>query len=137
MKKYLNIALAYALAAMAGGVFFREFTKLCGFEGVTALGRVHVHLFVLGMLVFLLVALFAGRMELQGSRLFRVFMPVYNAGVVLTAMMMLVRGVMQVKAVELTRGMSAAISGVAGIGHILTGVGIVLLLLALRGAARD
>ena len=34
----------------------------------------------------------------------------------------------------LTSGASAAISGIAGIGHILTGVGIVLLLLALRKA---
>ena len=31
MKKYLNIALAYAIAAMAGGVFYREFTKYSGF----------------------------------------------------------------------------------------------------------
>lgn len=28
MKKYLNLSLAYAIAAMAGGVFYREFTKL-------------------------------------------------------------------------------------------------------------
>ena len=27
MKKYLNLSLAYAIAAMAGGVFYREFTK--------------------------------------------------------------------------------------------------------------
>ena len=38
MKKYLNLSLAYAVAAMAGGVFYREFTKLNGFVGVTALG---------------------------------------------------------------------------------------------------
>ena len=39
MKKYLNLSLAYAVAAMAGGVFYREFTKLNGFVGVTALAR--------------------------------------------------------------------------------------------------
>ena len=38
MKKYLNFSLAYAVAAMAGGVFYREFTKFNGFDGVTALG---------------------------------------------------------------------------------------------------
>ncbi|MEG1991497.1 MAG: DUF2871 family protein, partial [Christensenella sp.] len=31
MKKYLNISLIYAIVAMAGGVFYREFTKLNGF----------------------------------------------------------------------------------------------------------
>ena len=46
---------------MAGGVFYREFTKYNGFTGMTALGKVHTHLFLLGMLVFLVVALYAAR----------------------------------------------------------------------------
>lgn len=59
MKKYLNIAEGYAVAAMVGGVFYREFTKWNGYEGVTMLGKVHAHLFMLGMIVYLLVALFS------------------------------------------------------------------------------
>ena len=39
MKKLLNTAFVYALAAMAGGVFYREFTKFNGFTGRTALGQ--------------------------------------------------------------------------------------------------
>ena len=38
-KRYANYALAYALAAMAGGVFYREFTK---FQQFTEIGRAHV-----------------------------------------------------------------------------------------------
>ena len=68
MKKYVNVSLVYAVAAMAGGVFYREFTKFNQFTGVTALGKVHTHLFLLGMLVFLLVALFAGRLELEKQK---------------------------------------------------------------------
>lgn len=49
MKRYLNISLAYAIAAMAGGVFYREFTKYNSFTGVTSLGKVHTHLFLLGI----------------------------------------------------------------------------------------
>lgn len=128
MKKYVNVSLVYAVAAMAGGVFYREFTKFNQFTGVTALGKVHTHLFLLGMLVFLLVALFAGRLELEKQKGFALFMKLYNVGVPLTAVMMLVRGVTQVLALPLSRGASAAISGVAGVGHILTGVGLVLLL---------
>ena len=57
---------------MAGGVFYREFTKYNGFTGVTALGKVHTHLFLLGMLVFLAVALYArqsglGKNKTSGS----------------------------------------------------------------------
>ena len=42
------------------------------------------------------------------------------------------RGVTQVLGTELSSGMSAAVSGVAGIGHILLGVSLVLLLLQIR-----
>lgn len=137
MKKYLNLSLVYAIAAMAGGVFYREFTKLQGFTGVTALGKVHTHLFLLGMLVCLLVALFAERLDLTGIRSFRVFQWTYHIGVPLTVVMLLIRGITQVLGLTLSKGASAAISGIGGIGHILTGVGIILLLVSLKKAAKD
>ena len=137
MKKYLNLSLVYAIAAMAGGVFYREFTKLQGFTGVTALGKVHTHLFLLGMLVCLMVALFAERLDLTGIRSFRIFQWTYHIGVPLTAVMLLVRGITQVLGLTLSKGASAAISGIAGIGHIVTGVGIILLLVSLKKAAKD
>lgn len=135
MRKYIHVAIIYAAAAMIGGVFYREFTKWNGFTEITVLGKVHTHLFLLGMVVFLLVALFAGSMKLEQEKLFRVFFRIYNVGVPLTAVMMAVRGTAQVMAMELSRGADAAISGVAGIGHILTGTGLVLLLLSLRKQA--
>ena len=121
MKKYLNIALAYAIAAMTGGVFYREFTKYSGFTGVTALGKVHDHLFLLGMLVFLVVALYGTHNDLTKLKTFRVFLWTYNIGVPLTAVMLAVRGVAQVKGMAVSAAANASISGIAGIGHILTG----------------
>ena len=56
MKKLWNLAFGYFLAAMAGGVFYREFTKYFGFTGETALGYLHVHLLVLGTVLFLFLA---------------------------------------------------------------------------------
>ena len=137
MKKYLNLSLLYAVAAMAGGVFYREFTKLNGFSDVTALGKVHTYLFLLGTVVFMLVALFAAQGDLMKQKTFRVFLRVYNVGVPLTAVMMAVRGVTQVLGMSLSAGASASISGIAGIGHILTGVGIILLLVSLKGLEQD
>ncbi len=136
MKKYLNISLIYAVAAMACGVFYREFTKGNDFTGVTALGKVHTHLFLLGMLLFMIVALFAARGGLETLRTFRAFLWVYNIGVPMTAVMLAVRGVVQVLGLTLSSGASAAISGVAGIGHILTGIGLILLLLSLKKAEK-
>lgn len=137
MKKYLNISLIYAVAAMAGGVFYREFTKWNAFSGVTALGKVHTHLFLLGMFMFMIVALFSKGGSLSKQKTFRVFTYVYNIGVPLTAIMMIVRGVTQVLAISLSSGASAAISGIAGIGHILTSTGIVLLLISLKKDAGE
>ena len=135
MKKYLNLSLFYAIFAMVGGVFYREFTKWNGYTSVTALGKVHAHLFLLGMLVFLVVALFAAHRNLTEYKSFRAFLWVYNIGVPLTAIMLLVRGVTQVLDISLSTGLDASISGIAGIGHILTGTGIVLLLISLKKTA--
>jgi hypothetical protein len=135
MKKYLNISLIYAIAAMVGGVFYREFTKWNGYTGVTALGKVHAHLFLLGMMMFLLVALFASRCDPAGQKSFRIFMRIYNVGVPLTAVMLAVRGIMQVRGITPAAGADAAVSGISGIGHILTGAGLVLLILSLKKTA--
>lgn len=137
MKKYWNIAIAYAAAAMAGGVFYREFTRWNGFTGTTALGKVHAHLFLLGMMVFLFVALFSVQFDLEKQKTFRVFLWLYNTGVPLTVLMLLVRGIPQVLGVTLSPGAGAAVSGIAGIGHILAGTGLILLLLSLKRSAAD
>lgn len=44
------------------------------------LSKVHGHLFVLGMLFFLIVALFAKHPELEGHKSFRNFWMTYNPG---------------------------------------------------------
>lgn len=135
MKKTVNLAFLYAILAMVGGVFYREFTKFNGFEGRTTLGFVHTHLFMLGMVMFLVVALLCKGTDLASTKPFGAFLVVYNIGVPLTTIMFIVRGIPQVLGMELSKGMDAAISGISGIGHILTGVGIVLLFLALRKVA--
>ena len=127
MKKYLNVSILYAIAALIGGVFYREFTKINKYTGVTALGKVHVHLFMLGTIVFLLVSLFAMQQKLQENKTFRAFMWVYNIGLPITVIMFAIRGITEVLNMNLSSSASAAISGMAGIGHILTGTGIILL----------
>lgn len=133
MKRYMNLALLYAVLAMVGGVFYREFTKLNGFTARTALGVVHTHYFLLGMVFFLLLLLLEKSFSFTGAKTGRV-LAAYQIGLNLTAVMLVARGVTQVLGMELSAGMSAAISGVAGIGHILLGVALVLLLVQLRAS---
>ncbi len=131
MKRYMNVALLYAVLAMIGGVFYREFTKFNGFTGKTTLAVVHTHYFLLGMVFFLLLLLLEKNFSFTGAKTGRILV-VYHIGLNLTAVMFVVRGVMQVMVPALSSGMSAAISGMAGIGHILLGVSMVILLIQVR-----
>lgn len=131
MKRYINSALLYAILAMVGGVFYREFTKFSGFTAKTTLSVVHTHYFLLGMAFFLLLLVLEKNLSFTGAKTGRVLLT-YHIGLNLTAVMLVVRGVTQVMGAELSRGVDAAISGMAGIGHILLGVSLVLLLLQIR-----
>lgn len=133
MKRYCNCALLYAILAMVGGVFYREFTKFNGFTAKTTLSVVHTHYFLLGMVLFLLLLLLEKNFSFTTPKTGRV-LAVYHTGLNLTAVMLVVRGVAQVLGTPLSAAMSAAISGMAGIGHVLLGVSLVLLLLQIRRA---
>ena len=131
MKRYINMALLYAVFAMAGGVFYREFTKFNNFTAKTTLGVVHTHYFLLGMVFFLLLLLLEKSFSFTGSKTGRI-LAVYHIGLNLTAVMLFVRGVLQVLEIALSSGMNAAISGISGIGHMLLGISLVLLLMQIK-----
>ena len=61
-------------------------------------------------------------------------MRIYNIGLPLTVLMMLIRGTLEVIAAPLSKGLNASISGIAGIGHILLGAGLILLIVSLKKA---
>ena len=134
MKKYLNYSLSYGVMGLICGVYFREFTKIMGFTGVTTLSKAHPHLFMQGTVLFLIVALFSERLSLETEKTFKLFMRMYNIGLPLTVLMMLIRGTLEVIGAPLSKGLDASISGIAGIGHILLGLGIILFIYSLKKA---
>lgn len=134
-KRYFNFALIYAIAGFVCGVFYREFTKLNDFSGTTMLGKTHVHLLVLGMTVFLLVGLFSRFYRLEDQKLFRNFMVIYNSGLIVTVVMMIIRGITEVLGTELSKAANGIISGIAGVGHILVAAGIIHLIIVLKKCA--
>lgn len=136
LKRYMNASLLYAILAMVGGVFYCEFTKFNSFTAKTSLGVVHTHYFLLGMVIFLLLLLLEKNFAFTGAKTKRLLLT-YHIGLNLTAVMLVVRGVTQVLGVALSSSMSAAISGIAGIGHILLGVSLLLLLLQVKRSISD
>ena len=132
MKRFFNLAFLYFILAMVGGVFYREFTKFFGFSGRTTLAFVHVHLLVLGTFLFLLLALFSINTNLLEQKGLRTFLILYQIALPLMVIMMVIRGILQVLEFPLSKGMNSAISGIAGISHILMAISFVVLFCILK-----
>ncbi len=134
VKRYANLALVYSIAAMVFGVFYREFTKFSHFSGQTNLSFLHTHYFVLGMFFFLALMLAEKAFAFSDQKSNKVLI-IYQVGLNITGLGFLMRGLSQVWGAELGRGLDASISGIAGIGHILMGICLVLLLLKIKKKA--
>lgn len=132
MKKLSNAAFLYMIVALVAGVVYREYTKAVGFSGETNLSLLHTHVFTLGMLFFLVVLALEATLKLSEQKLFNGFFMTYNAGLILTSMMMAVRGFLQIQGAELSKAVDASVSGISGVGHILLGVGLILFFINLR-----
>lgn len=130
-RKYANFALIYGILAMVFGVFYREFTKFQHFSGQTNLSVIHTHYFLLGMFFFLALMVTEKVFSFTEAKTKKI-LAVYQVGINITALGFLLRGLTQVWEMELSRGMDASISGIAGIGHFLTGVSMILVLLNIR-----
>src|SRR5699024_6309696 len=130
MKKIFNAAFAYMIIGVLAGLFYREFTKANVFpEGqFTQLAVVHTHLLTLGFIGLLLVLALEKMFGLSGTKLFSWFFITYNAGLVLTAGLLVRPGSLTVLGQE----SNAMIAGIAGLGHIALSVSLVLFFLALR-----
>lgn len=134
IRRYANTALVYAVIAIVFGIFYREFTKFSHFSGQTNLSIIHTHYFLLGMFFFLLLMLLEKSFSFSDQNIGRILL-VYHLGLNMTALGFLMRGFTQVWGMDLRPELDASISGIAGIGHILTGVCLILLLLKIRKQA--
>ncbi|SJN37992.1 hypothetical protein FM104_09885 [Microbacterium esteraromaticum] len=133
MKKLFNAAFIYMILGVSAGLFYREFTKANDFPAgeFTQLAVVHTHLLTLGFIVLLIALVLEKTFAFSNSpKLFGWFFWLYNAGLVLTAGMMVWHGILTVLGEE----SSAMISGIAGLGHILITAGMIFFFLALGRA---
>ncbi|MFE7171455.1 DUF2871 domain-containing protein [Streptomyces sp. NPDC057616] len=127
MRKILNTAHVYMIVGVVSGLYYREITRAEDFTGDSQLGLVHTHLLALGMLFFLVVLALEKLFTLTADRLFTWFFTLYNAGMVVTVGCMAVHGTLTV----LGHDSDEAIALVAGLGHILLTVGLVLFFITL------
>lgn len=132
MKKYSTCSIVYAILALVFGIFYREFTKLNDFHGTTSLSVIHTHYFMLGMFFFLILLLLEKQFELSKHVALGKWIAVYQIGLNITVLAFLVRGITQVWNTNLSSTMDASISGLAGLGHICLGVGLLVILFRIK-----
>ena len=133
MKRLMNASIVYGVLALVGGVFYREFTKLNGFNGFTTLSVVHTHYLMLGMAFFLMLVLLENNFHFIGNKVTK-YLIFYHIGLNLTVIMLVVRGVVQVLSLDAS---SAVLSGIAGIGHLILGISMMLVLISIRNCIKD
>lgn len=132
MNKLARASMTYTILGLLAGLFYREFTKMNDFTGTTQLSVLHTHLLILGMFFFLIVLLLDNAFHLSAEKNFKKFYIFYNSGFGLTVLMMIIHGIMQV----LGKSDHAAISGMAGLGHIILSVGIFFFFQSLLSAVK-
>ena len=92
----------------------------------------HTHYFLLGMFFFLILMLIEKNIPFSKEKNTEKVVITYQIGLNITGIGLFLRGLTQVLETELSRAMDASISGIAGIGHILMGISLILLLLTIR-----
>ncbi|MGO1435129.1 MAG: DUF2871 domain-containing protein [Canibacter sp.] len=136
MRKLFFSSVIYVILGLSAGLFYREFTKAQGFPAgeYTQLAVAHTHLLTLGFIISAIVLAFEAVFQLSRSRAFNWFFWVYNIGVLVSTAMMLWRGSLTVLGTDIASGLNAAISGMAGLGHIALTLAFVFLFVALGKA---
>jgi nitric oxide reductase large subunit len=126
VKLLFHTANIYMILGLVSGLYYRELTHLSGFEGETRLSVVHTHLLALGMLFFLIALALEKVFALSESRLFKWFYWVYNAGLAITIAVLILRGTLTVLDASPEGAADSALAGIAGLGHIVLTVGLIL-----------
>lgn len=138
MTRNFYAAATYMALGLLSGLFYREFTKATDFPAgeYSQLNTLHTHILVLGMIVFLVVLALDALFALSGRKSFTVFFWLYNAGLLVTLAMMVTRGILTVNGLTEAET-TAAIPGIAGLGHIMITGGLIALFVALGSAVKE
>ncbi len=131
-RSILGIAFANLIMGLLGGVFYREFTKFYGFEGVTHLGKLHVHTLTLGFIALLVIYACQDK-EHSPDSVRRLKKPLYTymAGLTLSVVSMAVTGIYEIVGEGAKTVSMPALEGISGLGHITLATGLVWLVVSL------
>ena len=126
MKKLFQVSLIFLFVGVLIGVYYRELTRMTGYQGgITLLSFGHGHTILLGFVLPVLIAFMKQHLG-QDFRFSRAWCT-YFTGVIMTVFMLLLRGTFVVLGTALSNGADKAISGVSGLSHIVFGVSLFII----------
>ncbi|WP_297134991.1 DUF2871 domain-containing protein [Terrisporobacter sp.] len=119
MQKYFKISTFYLILGLALGVFYREYTKINNFTGITTLGVTHTHVLMLGFMFFMIVLLLEKNFNISSIKGFKSWLIIYNVGFIYFISTLVFRGVLQVNNSDFD-----GLSHIAGLGHVILGISL-------------
>ncbi|WP_283689629.1 DUF2871 domain-containing protein [Clostridium perfringens] len=120
MKKYFNLATFYLILGLAMGVFYREFTKINGFEGKTSLSIIHTHILTFGFIFFILVLLLEKNFKLSQNKNFKKWYIFYNISLIYLVVTFTIRGTFQVLGHDFV-----GLNNISGLSHVLLSIALI------------
>lgn len=126
----MNASIVYGVLGLIGGVFYREFTKFNGFTDFTTLSVDHTHYLMLGMVFFLLLVVVKKNFHFVDNKVLK-YLIFYHIVLILTVVMLVVRGVVQVLSLDVS---SVVLFGIA---HLILGISMVLVLFSIGNCIKD
>ncbi|MGY0372316.1 DUF2871 domain-containing protein [Clostridium sp. JNZ J1-5] len=120
VKKLYYTAFTYLVLGLAVGVFYREFTKMNGFNGYTTLRFTHSHILVLGFLFFMILSILASISKFEYLKGFNAWYWTYNIGLIFVIVTFIWRGILQVKGLNFN-----GLNHIAGLGHTIVGISLI------------
>lgn len=120
MQKLFKISTLYLLLGLVLGVFYREFTKLNHFTGISVLSITHTHALVLGFIFFIIVLLLERNFFISKIKNFKAWLVTYNIGLIYLLSTLVYRGILQVKGIDFN-----GLSHISGLGHTVLGISLI------------
>ena len=127
MKKLFNLSFFYLILGLALGVFFREFTKLNDFTGVTTLSAAHTHTLVLGFIFFLVIVVLENVFTISNIKNFNICLITYNIGLLSLIFTLVTRGILEVLSKDF-----AGLPHMAGTSHVILGLSLIWFMIILK-----
>ena len=127
MKKLFNLSFFYLILGLALGVFFREFTKLNDFTGVTTLSAAHTHTLVLGFIFFLVIVVLENVFTISNIKNFNIWLITYNIGLLSLISTLVTRGILEVLSKDFV-----GLPHMAGTSHVILGLSLIWFMIMLK-----